>query len=327
MPSDDLKKRIEALNKKPLRNLPHEESADIRSLRRKIQKQAEKRTEPQPAAVAKPTVIAYTRMPACPSSPGANFTSAQGAGPGEDAHSVRLEDAICGHSAAAPFGPGYFHIELPANDLDSEAERVYRRFVSLTGHPDADAVERIARACRCKRISPDEIVFLDLETTGLGTTPIFLVGTMECSESGFLFRQYFARDYSEEASILAAISCRLASCRLMITFNGKTFDEPYMKNRSVATGVDYCSPRAHLDLLHEARARYRRDLPNCKLQTLEQMICGRCREDDIPGSEIPTAYHEFVRSGDASKIQLILQHNLYDLLTMADLMNRLWYNE
>ena len=35
------------------------------------------------------------------------------------------------------------------------------------------------------------------------------------------------------------------------------------------------------------------------MQTLEQAICGRRRRGDIPGRDIPLAYHDFVRSGDA----------------------------
>ena len=155
-------------------------------------------------------------------------------------------------------------------------------------------------------------------------TPIFLVGTMECSGDGFVFRQYFARDYSEEISILAAASERMKKAGVLVTFNGKSFDEPYLRSRAVATGVKMRSPRTHIDLLHEARRKYKPDLPNCRLQTLEQMVCGRCREEDIPSSEIPSAYHDFVRTGNANKIKLILQHNLYDLLTMADLMARMW---
>ena len=79
-----------------------------------------------------------------------------------------------------------------------------------------------------------------------------------------------------------------------------------------------------MDLLHEARRIYKKDLPNCKLQTLERHICGRERDDDIPGSEIPAAYNEFVRTGNAHKIRSILMHNLYDIFTMADLMCRMW---
>lgn len=327
MARDDLKKRIEALNKKPLKNVPDAESPEMRGLRRKIKKQAAvppSTTGAAPkqaratASSERPERIVYSRMPQ------ASSGNKQKPAPGEP---VRLEEVIEGQTAEAPAGPGYYLIEMPARDLESESAFVHRRFVSLTGHPDGEAVEQIAHTCKRKRLAPEEIMFLDLETTGLGTTPIFLVGTMECSNDGFHFRQYFARDYSEEISILSAINHRMRDSRMLVTFNGKSFDEPYLRNRAVATGLEMNTPRAHLDLLHEARKRYRRELPNCKLQTLEQMICGRYREDDIPGSEIPAAYHEFVRTGDACKIQLILQHNLYDLLTMADLMNRLWYCE
>ncbi len=321
MNNEDLRKRIEALNKKPLKNAPDTESPEIRALRRKMEKQAARAAQPA-APSERPTgadTIAYSRMPGPKPRNRARDADLRGA--------ARLEEIIAGRFEQASKGPGFYLIELAAVELEAEAAVLHRRFVSLTGHPNGRAVERIATVCGRERISPDDVLFLDLETTCLGTTPIFLVGTMECSAEGFRFRQYFARDYSEEVSMLAAASDRLKSARMLVTFNGKSFDEPYLINRSAAVGVNLATPPAHLDLLHEARRQYGRDLPNCRLQTLEQMVCGRCREDDIPGSEIPAAYHEFVRTGDARRIRLILQHNLYDLLTMADLMNRLWNRE
>ena len=147
---------------------------------------------------------------------------------------------------------------------------------------------------------------------------------MECDNQGFCFRQYFARDYSQEVSILTAFAKRAATIKLLITFNGKSFDWPFLQNRGIAHCVRLRNPSFHLDLLHESRRVYSRTLPNCKLQTLERCVCGRTREDDIPGSEIPAAYHDFVRTGNANKISLILRHNLHDLLTMADLMRKIW---
>lgn len=318
MPGDELRKRIEALNRKPLRNIPDDEPGDIRALRRKIEKQTAKSAGPRDGG-RRPEAVIHARMPGRgPQTPES---------PSKPRAALRLEEAASGRVLRASCGPGCYLIELAAGELEAEAALVYRRFVSLTGHPDGRAVERIAHICGSERIRPDEVLFLDLETTGLGTTPIFLVGTMECSENGFEFKQYFARDYSEEASMLAAASERMRSARMLVTFNGRSFDEPYLRSRAAASGVPFHTPPAHLDLLQEARRKYGRDLPNCRLQTLEQMVCGRYREDDIPGSEIPAAYHEFVRTGDASRMRLILQHNLYDLLTMADLMNRLWHRE
>ncbi len=323
MAQEDLKKRIEALNKGPLKNVPEperEDSPDIRALRRKLGKAAGGRRSrrSEPATPATPDAIVYSRtVPTTAPTPRAVREPDLGL-------PVALEDAIDGIVTEAPFGPGYFRIELAANEVEAESVYLHRRFVSLTGHPDGQAVERLAAVRGVERVAPDEVVFLDIETTGLGMTPLFLVGTMECAEDGFRFRQYFARDYSEEGSVIAALSERLAQTGLLITFNGKSFDLPFIENRAIATGVRLGCPESHLDILHEARRCYRRDLPNCRLQTLEQMVCGRCREEDIPSAEIPEAYHEFVRTGNANRIRLILQHNLYDLLTMADLMHRMW---
>jgi uncharacterized protein YprB with RNaseH-like and TPR domain len=75
----------------------------------------------------------------------------------------------------------------------------------------------------------------------------------------------------------------------------------------------------HCDLLHHARRRWRERLPNCKLQTLEQAICGRRRRGDIPGRAIPLAYHEFVRTGDAWQMRNVLHHNALDLVTLLQL--------
>jgi uncharacterized protein YprB with RNaseH-like and TPR domain len=313
MPSDDLKKRIEALNKQPLHNVPSE----MGGLRRKLTKQAESKkqaSEPVAAAPTEPVVYSRTAPP-----PRRTTPKLEDLGP-----SVALEEAVCGVCKTAPCGPGYYHIELMATELDPCACDSYTCFCPLLGHPAGEAVEQIAAVCKSERIAPEEIVFLDLETTGLSMTPVFLIGTMECCADGFAFHQYFARDYSEEASILSAFSERLKTAKMVVTFNGKSFDVPFLHNRAIATGVTLPHPKTHLDLLHEARRHFGRTTPNHKLQTLEKCICGKCREDDIPGAEIPAAYHEFVRTGNARKISQILTHNLHDLLTMADLMHHMW---
>lgn len=79
----------------------------------------------------------------------------------------------------------------------------------------------------------------------------------------------------------------------------------------------------HLDLLHDARRRWKGRLANCRLQTLETHLCRRSRSGDIPGSEIPAAYHQFVRDGEAGQLQAILHHNLLDMLTMVQLVSLL----
>jgi len=42
-----------------------------------------------------------------------------------------------------------------------------------------------------------------------------------------------------------------------------------------------------------------------------------------PGADIPAAYHDFVRNGDARQIGLIVKHNQWDLVTMVHLLERI----
>lgn len=185
------------------------------------------------------------------------------------------------------------------------------------------------------------VTYLDIETCGLAGEPVFLVGLMwyraakgRPREGVLQVEQYLARDYSEEAAMLEAVWQELAATACLVTFNGKTFDLPTVEARSAACGLfDRPAAPAHVDLLHEARRRWRRELPNCRLQTLEQLVCGRRRAGDIPGGDIPAAYHEFVRArlGDdplrralgLRRLQTIIHHNGLDLLTMAELAARI----
>ena len=135
-----------------------------------------------------------------------------------------------------------------------------------------------------------------------------------------VFEQLLARDYAEEAAILQKFGERHADARLLVTFNGKAFDLNLIRERAAYHGVEMPDrDPPHLDLLHESRRRWRGRLPNYKLQTLEQYLCGRHRAGDIPGSAIPDAYHQYVDTQDARRIADILRHNLLDILTMAEI--------
>jgi uncharacterized protein YprB with RNaseH-like and TPR domain len=167
------------------------------------------------------------------------------------------------------------------------------------------------------------MVFLDIETCGLANVPVFLVGTMQISGDDFAIRQFLARDYSEEKSLLASVQEVFAGCEGLITFNGKTFDVPFLRDRMVHHRLE-CPPIGeHYDLLAWARPKWRRTLPNCKLQTLESHVCNRYRTGDIPGSEIPGLYHKFVRDRDYEPMLSVLKHNAMDLMTMAELLPKI----
>jgi len=167
---------------------------------------------------------------------------------------------------------------------------------------------------------PSEAVFLDIETCGLANCPLFLIGIMSMRGNLSMVEQFFARDYSEEAALLAHLGDVLSGYQMLITFNGKTFDVPYMRDRMVLHQIEHEFDQEHFDLLPPARRLWRGKLPDCRLQTLEEHICGRRRYGDTPGHLIPQLYHDFVRTGNAAPLEGVFHHNALDLVTMAELL-------
>jgi uncharacterized protein YprB with RNaseH-like and TPR domain len=166
---------------------------------------------------------------------------------------------------------------------------------------------------------PEGALFLDTETTGLGGNMVFMLGLMRVEEDDLKLTQVFARDYREERALLSIWSELLNGATMIVSFNGKSFDVPVLRDRLGLHGIAAPDEPTHLDLLHHARRRWRDVLPDCRLQTLEWRICGRRRSGDIPGEEIPGVYHRFVRTGDATDILTVFHHNALDLLTLADI--------
>lgn len=166
-------------------------------------------------------------------------------------------------------------------------------------------------------------LFLDLETGGLASTPVFLAGLMFWNGEEFVLRQYFARHYGEEAALIAAVARDARRFAHLVTFNGRSYDAPFLRGRACVHDVALELPGRHVDLLHAARRRWRGALPNCRLQTLEQRICRRHRSGDVPGAAIPELYHAWVRDGDPWPLAPVFHHNLLDVLTMAELLESL----
>jgi uncharacterized protein YprB with RNaseH-like and TPR domain len=168
---------------------------------------------------------------------------------------------------------------------------------------------------------PAEWAFLDTETTGLsgGTgTCAFLIGIGRITAEGFRVRQFFMRDYGEEASALHAVARHLAQFRVMITYNGRTFDQPLLETRyrmnrakSPFTKLD------HLDLLHGARRLWKLRFDSCRLVDLENQVLGVERQGDLPGALIPFVYFDYLHTRDAARMFPIFHHNATDILTLA----------
>jgi uncharacterized protein len=285
--------------------------------------------------------LSALRAPGAPERPPIGPAGAPGAAPdrGELLASLRAKMAeILDEPAPAPRPPADPSAGLLPFVAEERAEGVlYRRHVRLArshhvGRVPVDA----ARAARPELLSllaldtrlaghhPERALYLDTETTGLGTGSgiwPFLVGLGSFDAAGhFVVEQLLLRTPADEPALVAYVRERLEACELVVSYNGKTFDLPLLSTRAVMCRQPALPPRPHLDLLHVGRRLHRERLGACRLVTLESEVLGFVRGPDIEGGEVPARYAHFLRTGDEEALLAVVEHNAWDVVSMAALV-------
>ena len=165
----------------------------------------------------------------------------------------------------------------------------------------------------------EDFIFLDLETLGFFSRPIILIGIAEVNSGGLQVSQYLIRDICEEPGALQMLKRHLHKDRILVTYNGKSFDIPYLRERYAFYGDYFSVENRHYDLLHFSRRRWKDAFPDCRLQTLEQRLFDITRRDDVPGAMIPEFYEFYQKSRNPGPLVPIVTHNRQDLVTLARL--------
>lgn len=177
-------------------------------------------------------------------------------------------------------------------------------------------------------IDLEKIIFLDTETSGLvgGTgTFVFMIGIGYFKNNVFHIKQLFLRSPDSEKALIASLDQFLCSFKVIVTYNGKSFDVPMINTRYVINGFE--SPLEsyiHIDLLHLARKLWRNRIPNRSLGYVEQEILGFTRtQDEVPGWMVPQIYLDYLHSSDARPLKSVFYHNAMDVLSLAGLLKHI----
>lgn len=192
-----------------------------------------------------------------------------------------------------------------------------------------------------------DIAMLDIETTGLSPkNSAFVLGGLASPDgTGLLAEQYFAESLSQEQETLQRFWQQASSKDVLITFNGRHFDMPFMAER-LAKGRDDSagygtSPAAesdaaqgknaaaygpepyHLDLflLVKNFSPVRRFLPNLRQKTIEDFMgLWQYRKDEISGAESVELYYRFLSEKTDDIKEKILLHNHDDIVQLYRLL-------
>lgn len=177
--------------------------------------------------------------------------------------------------------------------------------------------------------SPESILYLDLETTGLGVgagNVPFMVGIGYLSGDSFVIEQTLIRHPAEEYAMLQDLQAKLRNYSYLATYNGKTFDWPLVQNRMIMNAMrGQTWQLKHLDFLHPSRSIWRNTLASLKLSHIEEERLGIARTEDVPGSLAPQLYFQFLADGNPAPLEGVFRHNESDLLSLACLSIRFGY--
>ena len=171
--------------------------------------------------------------------------------------------------------------------------------------------------------SPERILYLDTETTGLmgSGTVAFEVGLGWQAGNEFHVKQLVMRDYPEEKFLLEEIIRTAGNFDVICSFNGKTFDLPLLKNRFIMNRIRTdCLDKPHIDLLHIARRVWKLRLRRCNLTNLEEALLGIPRVDDLPGAQVPERFFSYLKTGDFALLDDVLEHNEQDIVSLQNLL-------
>lgn len=216
-------------------------------------------------------------------------------------------------------GDGYSRVLKIVDDLDlfpySEIkdianhlrEDLYKNWYFVTGGDD-------------KYYDPNRFLFFDIETTGLsgGAGMVaFLIGFGYFENDYFKVVQYFLPDYPDEPFLLELISDHFEPDRVLVSYNGKSFDWPMMVQRWTINRFETPVITDHVDILHPARSLFRRLGEDCTLISLEKNLLAFDRGEDIPGYLIPSKYFDYLYDRQPGMIPEVIRHNRLDIISLA----------
>ena len=182
----------------------------------------------------------------------------------------------------------------------------------------------------------DKISVFDIETTGLYPKhdKIILIGFVHIIpgyNDGELV-QFFAETPEEEKDILLNTTHEVSESDILITYNGRSFDVPFLDTRCKKFSI-HSKNIFNLDLYQLVRnySTLKNVLGSLSQKSMEGfMQIEHLRADEISGGESVNLYNEYTANDSASfrseeLLKKILLHNRDDVLQLTRLISLLKY--
>ena len=177
----------------------------------------------------------------------------------------------------------------------------------------------------------ESFLCFDIETTGFSrdNTILYLIGCGYFAEEGFQFIQWFNDDGTSEEEILLAFQNILSKKDWqLVTFNGNSFDIPYLKRHydlnELTCDIEKYPSLDFYQFLKPFQNLFQ--MTHGKQKDWEQFL-GLNREDKYDGGQLIAVYKDYLMSKDEDLLHNLLLHNEDDLLGMKYLLPLFSYRQ
>ena len=169
----------------------------------------------------------------------------------------------------------------------------------------------------------------DIETTGLSAqrgNKIILTACLIPNSKGVTITQFLAENpYEEDRVIMATMNfLKDESVDYLITYNGASFDIPFMKQRLEMKNLPYILNMYEFDLYNFIRSNtgLKSQIGSLSQKNVEQHFgISSNRKDVISGRESVKLFAEYAINQDSVIEKIILTHNREDVLQLCHLFN------
>ena len=169
----------------------------------------------------------------------------------------------------------------------------------------------------------------DIETTGLSAqrgNKIILTACLIPDSKGVTITQFLAENpYEEDRVIMATMDfLKDESIDYLITYNGASFDIPFMKQRLATKNLPYVLNMYEFDLYNFIRSNtgLKSQIGSLSQKNVEQHFgISSNRKDVISGRESVKLFAEYAINQDSVIEKIILTHNREDVLQLCHLFN------
>lgn len=169
----------------------------------------------------------------------------------------------------------------------------------------------------------------DIETTGLSAqrgNKIILTACLMPNSKGVTITQFLAENPYEEDRVITATMDFLKdeSIDYLITYNGASFDIPFMKQRLATKNLPYVLNMYEFDLYNFIRSNtgLKSQIGSLSQKNVEQHFgISSNRKDVISGRESVKLFAEYAINQDSVIEKIILTHNREDVLQLCHLFN------